>query len=310
MVFDRLRDRILVGQYFGCWAPGDRLPSVREVARFEAVDRKTAAAAYRRLAVEGLVRIEPRSGIYLGDHGRGVPEMDPLRRLHVQWLDHALARGAELGLAPDALARMLEAVARLQARPIAVVDQDPEHARFLSRELAVRTGLEFIIASPSEVPAVAGPLSRTPFIVASPIAAPRLSTGKGRIPLVQATLAPDLLHGVSAAARQGAVALVVGTDGLRREVERAMLHGLVEHGDRVTIVLAPPVGSDGEAGTAIAEASTTILWPGAAPLPAWSEGGRVVDMQGEALLSAATLVGIRWQLARTALDRLSSSSGA
>ena len=52
IILDRLRERIVSGIYFGLWRPGERLPSIREIADAEGVDRKTAAAAYRRLERE------------------------------------------------------------------------------------------------------------------------------------------------------------------------------------------------------------------------------------------------------------------
>ena len=47
MIVDQLRDRIVSGLYLGRWAPGERLPSIRDVADAENVDRKTAAAGRR-----------------------------------------------------------------------------------------------------------------------------------------------------------------------------------------------------------------------------------------------------------------------
>jgi DNA-binding transcriptional MocR family regulator len=49
VILDQLRDRIVTGLYFGNWQPGERLPSIRDIADAESVDRKTAAAAYHRL---------------------------------------------------------------------------------------------------------------------------------------------------------------------------------------------------------------------------------------------------------------------
>src|SRR5512147_1146772 len=65
IILDRLRERMVSGRFLGHWRPGDRLPSIREIAEAENVDRKTAAAAYRRLEEEGLVRVRARSGVYL-----------------------------------------------------------------------------------------------------------------------------------------------------------------------------------------------------------------------------------------------------
>ena len=39
IILDRLRERIVSGIYFGLWRPGERLPSIREIAEAEGVDR-------------------------------------------------------------------------------------------------------------------------------------------------------------------------------------------------------------------------------------------------------------------------------
>jgi DNA-binding transcriptional regulator YhcF (GntR family) len=312
VVVERLRDRILVGRYFGRWAPGDRLPSVRDVARLEAVDRKTAAAAYRRLQREGLVRVEPRSGVYLGpDLADGFG--DPLRRLHTQWLEHALTTAADLGLSAASVARMLHGVGVVEAQRIPVVDEDPQHAALLADELTERTSLRFIPAGPHELPAATGPLHDVPFAVATPSAALRLRTLQGRMPVVAATLAPDLLERVGRAASQAEVVAVVGTTGLLEELRRAVDHGLVTGAHRVRIVLpdrSPANGALEGLRSTVGDARV-VIWPGA---PRWAVGalGDAVadDLHGDPLLSGATIQRIRAQIARTALDQVSRSSVA
>jgi DNA-binding transcriptional regulator YhcF (GntR family) len=65
IILDQLRDRIVTGLFLGSWQPGERLPSIRDVAGVEQVDRKTAAAAYRRLfdatpdALAASARVDP-----------------------------------------------------------------------------------------------------------------------------------------------------------------------------------------------------------------------------------------------------------
>jgi GntR family transcriptional regulator len=311
IVVDRLRDRILVGRYFGRWGPGDRLPSVRDVARHEEVDRKTAAAAYRRLQREGLVRVEPRSGVYLGpdlvDNTR-----DPLRRLHAQWLEHALTSAAELGLTSARVARMLHGVARIEAQRIPAIDEDGEHAAVLARELSQRTSLQFMPASPHDLPAIAGPLRTAPFAVATPAARLRMGAAMRRIPVVAATLEPELLERVGRTAEHGPVAVVVGTRGLMDELRRALDHGLVDGGERVRIVLASGSSDADELealDAAVADARV-VLWPGT---PAWAverlTESAIEDLHQDTLLSAATLTRIMAQVARTALENINTSSG-
>lgn len=311
IVVDRLRDRILVGRYFGRWGPGDRLPSVRDVARHEEVDRKTAAAAYRRLQREGLVRVEPRSGVYLG------PDMadntrDPLRRLHAQWLENALTSAAELGLSSADVARMLHGVARIEAQRIPVIDEDAEHATVLARELAQRTSLQFMPATPHELRATARPFRATLFAVATPAARLGMESVMRRTPVVAATLEPQLLERVGRTAEDGPVAVVVGTRGLMDELRRALDHGLVEGGERVRIVLAPAASgaAEREALYAGVEGARVVLWPGT---PAWAverlTESATEDLHQDALLSAATLTRIMAQVARTTLENINTSSG-
>jgi DNA-binding transcriptional regulator YhcF (GntR family) len=76
----------------GTLAPGDRLPSVRELAHAAGVNVNTARAVYARLESEGLVRSEQGRGTFAG----GVSDDDPaarreLRRQIAQ-LETALAR--------------------------------------------------------------------------------------------------------------------------------------------------------------------------------------------------------------------------
>ncbi|MHC4550546.1 MAG: GntR family transcriptional regulator [Planctomycetota bacterium] len=51
----------------GAWAPGRRLPSLREARRLWSVNHVTVLRAYRRLAELGLVRSVTRSGFFIAD---------------------------------------------------------------------------------------------------------------------------------------------------------------------------------------------------------------------------------------------------
>jgi len=81
--------------------PGDRLPSIREMAGRFGVHFNTIADAYRALAEEGWLTIEHGRGARVRD--RQVPE--PLRAetsaLHGQRLRHLVAELRGLGLEPE-----------------------------------------------------------------------------------------------------------------------------------------------------------------------------------------------------------------
>lgn len=306
-MLDRLRDRILLGRYFGCWVPGDRLPSVREIARLEDVDRKTAAAAYRRLQREGLVDVEPRSGVYLKAESGEEPG-DPLSRLHRQWLEHTLTSAAELGLSSSTVTRMLHAVSAVEGHRIPVVDEDAEHAALMARELEERTGLECAAARASQLPAHAGPLKDAPFVVATPSVSARLRLLKRHMPMVRATLAPALFDDLRKKAQTGDVVVIVGTVGLARELERAVDHGLVGPPGRVRVVRPRGVAELDQLGASDAQ---LVLWPG---VPGWAlerlNGNGDGRSATDRLMADETLKEIRHQVARAALEHVSRSNGA
>ncbi len=309
IVLTRLRERIRLGRYFGRWGPGDRLPSVRAVAQLEDVDRKTVAAAYRRLAEEGLVRVEARSGVYLSQDGS--PEADPLRRLHLSWLEHAMASAEELGLDLTTANRMFQGVTAVQRRRIPVVDPDQAHAALLAHELSARTGLDCVATEARRLPAEVGPLHDPPFILATPEGRELLSAMREQVPVILITLAADLFESVYRAAREESVVVVVGDGTLRKELEHAVDRGLFDQPERVQVVAAESWG-----GRTVPGRERVVTWLAAAENNGEQTGaprpGRSVAAGGPSthLVSTSTLGAIRSQVARAALDQVSTSSAS
>ncbi len=66
---DWLLAQIRANLYLGKLAPGDRLPSVRELARQLGISPTTALDLYRTLEADGLVEGRERSGVFLGRPG-------------------------------------------------------------------------------------------------------------------------------------------------------------------------------------------------------------------------------------------------
>ena len=118
---------------------GDRLPSTREIGQELNADPRTVAAAYRKLATEGVVELRSRSGVYISPQtmvdGGGLPP-PPV------WLAKVLAEGVEHGfstrdfcdhLRDAALARKLRAV---------VIAATYDQTEGLVNELRIDYGLE------------------------------------------------------------------------------------------------------------------------------------------------------------------------
>jgi GntR family transcriptional regulator len=77
--------------------PGDRLPTVREVAAAVAINPNTVLKAYRELEHEGLVEGRPGQGTYVVRSLSGPPPetLDELRKSLEAWVDKARDAGLE-----------------------------------------------------------------------------------------------------------------------------------------------------------------------------------------------------------------------
>lgn len=62
-----LRRRVLGLLHAGRIGPGDRLPSIRQIAQEQNIDHRAVAGAYRALEREGLVQIRRGAGVYVAE---------------------------------------------------------------------------------------------------------------------------------------------------------------------------------------------------------------------------------------------------
>lgn len=90
---ERMRTGIAAGLFLGHLAVGDRLPSIREVARHTGEDHRCVSAVYRRLAGEGVVEIRNRHGVLVASGGEG-PEMPGAET--AAWLAGVIGEAAQL----------------------------------------------------------------------------------------------------------------------------------------------------------------------------------------------------------------------
>lgn len=64
-IFQQIRDQILKYIEAGVLAPGDKLPSVREMALDNGINPNTVAKAYQELEKTGYVYNVPKKGVYV-----------------------------------------------------------------------------------------------------------------------------------------------------------------------------------------------------------------------------------------------------
>jgi DNA-binding transcriptional regulator YhcF (GntR family) len=98
----QLAGRIRTAVSNGTLAPGERLPSVRELAEIAGVNVNTARAVYARLESEGLVRSEQGRGTFIAARaqGGGTATRQELHR-QIAELEAALVRLPPPPLGPD-----------------------------------------------------------------------------------------------------------------------------------------------------------------------------------------------------------------
>lgn len=97
--------------------PGDRLPSVRELAKELAINPNTVARAYDALEASGVIVRRQGSGCFVAERNPSLVEAERLRRLD-ELLERALTEAFHLGFEPAEVLARVEA--RLEQRGAAV----------------------------------------------------------------------------------------------------------------------------------------------------------------------------------------------
>jgi GntR family transcriptional regulator len=102
-IVDQLRNHCAGGTL----APGDRVPSVRQLARELAVNQNTILHVYEKLTSEGILERRQGDGTYVSDRlPRG--RVKAQRELFEQEVDRLVHRAVDLGISGDEAGRMLE----------------------------------------------------------------------------------------------------------------------------------------------------------------------------------------------------------
>ena len=110
----------------GTLGPGDRLPSVRELARELAVNQNTILRVYERLTAEGLLERRHGAGTYVARFA--VEQQMELQRRQIEDEVHRLVRHATtLKMTPEALRVLIDdAFSKFEAAPAeAVAESGP-----------------------------------------------------------------------------------------------------------------------------------------------------------------------------------------
>lgn len=106
-VYQQLVDQVKLAVASGRLKPGDRLPSIRDVAVDVRVNRNTVARVYAELESEGVVYTRPGQGAFVSDRGSRVDEA--VRREEIERrLDDVFAQARLFGFERRALREVVD----------------------------------------------------------------------------------------------------------------------------------------------------------------------------------------------------------
>ena len=98
--YRQIIEMIKFGIARGDLAPGDRLPTVRQLAVDLSINPNTVIRAYRELEIEGVLETHQGSGTFIGNKKPETARLEKQRMLD-QILTDLLARASSYGLSMD-----------------------------------------------------------------------------------------------------------------------------------------------------------------------------------------------------------------
>ena len=107
-LFSQIVDSVKRAVATGRLGSGDRLPSVRELAKELVINPNTIAKAYQVLEAEGVTLSRRGAGTFVAER-RVVLKAEERRRRLAMALESALADAVHLGLTPDKMRKVFEA---------------------------------------------------------------------------------------------------------------------------------------------------------------------------------------------------------
>lgn len=106
-IYAQIVEQIRLGLASGMVAPGEHLPSIRELAMRLRVNPNTVARAYRELEREGMVKTVRGKGVYVSQRNDILNQREK-KRILAQRLNLALLDAYHLGMDMDKVREILE----------------------------------------------------------------------------------------------------------------------------------------------------------------------------------------------------------
>src|SRR5512143_2486219 len=129
---DQLGTQLTLGVISGDLKPGEKLPSVRELARRYKIHSNTVSAAYRDVEGRGWLEVRKGSGVYVRGLREPTTEKPSLDELVEGFLAETRRRGFSAAEVRKGLTRVLGAG---PVRRVVVIEPEPELGAILTAEL-------------------------------------------------------------------------------------------------------------------------------------------------------------------------------
>jgi DNA-binding transcriptional regulator YhcF (GntR family) len=216
-LFEQAREQLLTALHMSKLRPGDRLPSVRQVAQRNSINLKTAFAIYQRLGQEGYVELRSGSGAYVAD--REKVDLDQAYSLAIlRLIKSSLSQAGHLKLDHQRYSDLVQNFvrrARLSPARLAVIECNEEQVNLFAREIMDRLKVQ---AHPLLLEQMESPDQRTARLLAGLDYFVTTDFHFKRVEELAATynakilklrLDPTFVPGLVAAARRGGVLMIV-----------------------------------------------------------------------------------------------------
>ena len=219
-LLDKLRHGIASALHLGTIQGGDRLPSIREIARETGLDHRVITRAYRQLEVDGMVEVRGRSGVYAADHEPA--NLSPAGET-AAWLAEVLTGAWEKQIRIDSLPRIIRRWTADAPLRCACVESTEDDRVALCTELRRQFSLETFAVSAPSAPSSNAPRRRAERLSLEPADADLMVTTPFHTALAR-----------SAAAAGLPVLVMTWNPGIVAELERHLAAAIV------TAVVADP----------------------------------------------------------------------
>lgn len=214
---ERLRDGIAAGRYLGSLSPGDRLPSLRQVAAATGTHVRAASAAFRQLAVDGVMEVRSRTAPVLAPFP-AQPADDAGDT--AEWLARTVVQAFQIQVkvpqVPELARRWVAAVPLV----CACVETCEDDAVALEHDLAQYWGMRPYRVSPGDRASLAAGLRAADVVLTTPFheGAVRAAAAAAGKPVVVCVLNPRVEDAVRARLAAGPLTVVAADPEFARRL--------------------------------------------------------------------------------------------